>query len=160
MTRFATMCSVIALSLGIAAAARADDVTEFRTFAVKNTTNQAIQYEVRWGAKMWKTFTLNPGITRWHSYPDYTDTPAPEPRVRFSVGEGINTQIMSTDTVENVKTVRPHLFRMNNEIGLELRPPQGIPAPPLLGAPGEVPPGEIPPVVIPPAPPGVEPPAR
>lgn len=128
----------LALVVGVATlsnTARASDFTQYETFAVKNTTNETIRYEVRWGKNEWKSYTLNPGVVRWHYHRDDLDGPIPEPRLRYHAGGTYDnpiviTHVMGTEIVDQPKSVKPHQFRLNGSGQLQLRfiaPSQGEP---------------------------------
>ncbi len=98
--------------LGLIGAARADDVTEYQAFAVFNQTGRAMTYEVRWGAGPWKAHTLAPGKGLIHSHPDYTDTPAPAPMVRFAARPGVTAAVRPhTSRVQEKRDAYRHFFR-------------------------------------------------
>ena len=44
--------------------------TEYGVFTIKNPTNDAVNYQVKWGGDgEWESFTLAAGSSRWHAMP-------------------------------------------------------------------------------------------
>jgi hypothetical protein len=58
--------------------------TEYGIFTLKNPTNDAIHYQVKWGENgTWESFTVDAGMSRWHAHPLDNFGLAPKPYVRF-----------------------------------------------------------------------------
>lgn len=81
--RRAIVCVVVLSVLGAFGQREATAAgTRYYAFALKNKVNFRVSYQVRWGTYAWKSFTLDPGKTRYH-YWTTTTWKAPWPRVRF-----------------------------------------------------------------------------
>jgi hypothetical protein len=81
-TTVAVLGMVVGLTL-LGAKAQAAD-TEYGIFTLKNPTNDAVHYQVRWGEEgEWESFTVQPGFSRWHGHPLDAFGLAPKPYVRF-----------------------------------------------------------------------------
>lgn len=66
------------------AAAQSEDAPYgYGVFRIQNPHRVAIRYQVKWGANEWKSFTVSPGSTRWHSYPLDAECRTPRPAIRF-----------------------------------------------------------------------------
>lgn len=121
-------CSAIwVVALGVNGSAHASDATEYESFAVRNNTDTAIRYEVRWGNKGWKTFTLSPSTTRCHSNRDHDDERlCLAPMVRYETGGNeykpiAITHLMTTERIDQSCSVEPYLFRVNGSGRLHLQ---------------------------------------
>jgi hypothetical protein len=114
----------------------ASDVTEYQAFAVKNTTDVTVYYEVKWGNGGWKTYTLSPGMTRRHFYRDDPDRPAPQAELRFDAVIGdealtFRTHGMPTELVDELRKAPVFTFALIGENEINLRLPRAQPEVPL-----------------------------
>jgi tetratricopeptide (TPR) repeat protein len=100
--RVAGRLVVVIAVLGLAAApAGAQNVAQNRhsVYHIHNDTpNTSVKYSVRWGSNAnWsEVYTVEPGKSRWHSWPwervNENDAPVPEIRFNKSIGTGQNIQ--------------------------------------------------------------------
>lgn len=56
---------------------------EYGSFVMRNPTDVAIHYQVKWGDGEWKSYTVEPGEKRFHAYSLDKDNTIPSPYVRF-----------------------------------------------------------------------------
>lgn len=78
-------CVVAAgLCVGTCERASAAD-NQYAVFAIINETNATIHYQMRWGDRDWRSFTVKPGENYTHSwrYSYLNENASPRPEIRF-----------------------------------------------------------------------------
>jgi hypothetical protein len=82
---------VLALAGGllVAGSAEAQADERYAAFVIRNPTNVAINYQIKWGDGDWKSIRVNAGYCYEHYHPLDADDMAPRPYIRFNgVGNG------------------------------------------------------------------------
>jgi hypothetical protein len=112
-----TMLSGLGLVVALLATsqqARADDC--YGSFVVRNPSNVAIHYQVKWGDGDWKSYCVQSGWSKYHYYPLDENGCVPTPRIRFDYIAGDNDVTYKTYKLDVYATHCPdrgkkHVFR-------------------------------------------------
>jgi hypothetical protein len=97
--------------------------TEYGIFTLKNPTNDPVHYQVRWGEESeWESFTVQPGMSRWHAHPLDNFGLAPKPCVRFDyilndgdvTWKSYNMKFFSSYNLK-ASAGKPYFFRISRD---------------------------------------------
>jgi hypothetical protein len=92
--------------------------TDYAIVTIRNPRSVTVNYQIKWGAGNWESFSVSPGFSRYHAFPVDAAGRAPRPQIRFDyiLGDGgvtyktysLNTYTSSRLSVDSGK---PHVFR-------------------------------------------------